>query len=140
VTVAYPWVLGDTYEELIESLARLADAERLLHVAARKNWPSQKKCRQKITEVGFTRALLGAALASYNLLSALSTSAQGGGLAEGFLEPGFGLRSASREVERRQRGASSEPQPERNAAAEPQTEARRSRGRLQNAARDERTV
>jgi len=41
VTVAYPWVLGDTYQELIESLARLADAELLLRVAARKNWPSQ---------------------------------------------------------------------------------------------------
>ncbi len=73
-------------------------------------------------------------------MSALSTFTQDGGLAEGFLEPGFGLRSASGEVERRRRGASSGAQPERNAAAEPQTEARRSCGMLQNAARDERTV
>ena len=62
------------------------------------------------------------------MLSALSLFIQDGGLAEGFLEPGFGLRSASGEVERRRRGASSEAQPERNAAAEPQTEARRSCG------------
>jgi len=41
VTVAYPWVLGDTYEELIESLSRLADAGLFLHIAARKDWPSQ---------------------------------------------------------------------------------------------------
>ncbi len=41
VTVAYPWVLGDTYEELIESLSRLADAGLLLGIAARKDWPSQ---------------------------------------------------------------------------------------------------
>ena len=41
---------------------------------------------------------------------------------DGFL-PGFGLRSASGEVERRRREASSESEPERNAAAEPQTEA-----------------
>ena len=40
VVVHYPWVLGDTYEELIESLSRLADAGLLLHVAARKDWPS----------------------------------------------------------------------------------------------------
>ena len=64
------------------------------------------------------------------MMAALSTFTQGGGLAEGFLEPGFGLRSASREVERRRRGASSEAQPERNAAAEPQTEARRSCGAM----------
>jgi len=62
------------------------------------------------------------------MLSALSLFIQDGGLAEGFLEPGFGLRSASGEVERRRRGASNEAQPERNAAAEPQTEARRSCG------------
>jgi hypothetical protein len=61
-------------------------------------------------------------------LIALSTFTQDGGLAEGFLEPGFGLRSASGEVERRRRGASSGTQSERNAAAEPQTEARRSCG------------
>jgi hypothetical protein len=41
VMVGYPWVLGDTYEELIESLSRLADAGLSLHIAARKNWPSQ---------------------------------------------------------------------------------------------------
>jgi hypothetical protein len=40
VMVGYPWVLGDTYEELIESLSRLADAGLTLHIAARKNWPS----------------------------------------------------------------------------------------------------
>jgi len=40
VVVPYPWVLGDTFEELIESLSRLADAGLLLHVAARKDWPS----------------------------------------------------------------------------------------------------
>ncbi len=41
VTVAYPWVIGDTYEEMIESLSRLADAGLSLHIAARKDWPSQ---------------------------------------------------------------------------------------------------
>lgn len=41
VLVGYPWVLGDTYEELIESLSRLADAGLTLHIAARKDWPSQ---------------------------------------------------------------------------------------------------
>lgn len=41
VTVAYPWVLGDNYEELMESLARLADAGLHLHIATRKDWPSQ---------------------------------------------------------------------------------------------------
>ena len=41
IAVGYPWVLGDTYEELIESLSRLADAGLNLHIAARKNWPSQ---------------------------------------------------------------------------------------------------
>lgn len=39
VVVGYPWVLGDTYEELIESLSRLADAGLTLHIGARKNWP-----------------------------------------------------------------------------------------------------
>jgi hypothetical protein len=37
---SYPWVLGDTYEELIESLSRLADAGLTLHIGARKDWPS----------------------------------------------------------------------------------------------------
>ena len=41
VVIAYPWALGDTYEELIESLSRLADAGLLLQVGARKDWPSQ---------------------------------------------------------------------------------------------------
>ena len=40
VLVAYPWVLGDNYAELIESLARLADAGLSLHVGASKDWPS----------------------------------------------------------------------------------------------------
>ena len=37
VTVAFPWVLGDTYEELIESLARVADAGLLLQITARED-------------------------------------------------------------------------------------------------------
>ena len=41
VTVAYPWVLGDNYDELVESLSRLADVGLLLNVATRKDWPSQ---------------------------------------------------------------------------------------------------
>jgi hypothetical protein len=41
VTVAFPWVLGDTYEEIIESLARLADAGLLLHIAAREDAASR---------------------------------------------------------------------------------------------------
>ena len=40
IVIGYPWVLGDTYDELIESLARLADAGLSLHVGARKDWPS----------------------------------------------------------------------------------------------------
>ncbi len=39
VIVAFPWALGDTYEELIESLGRLADAGLLLQVVARENLP-----------------------------------------------------------------------------------------------------
>lgn len=35
VTVGFPWVLGDTYEEMIESLSRVADAELLLQIVAR---------------------------------------------------------------------------------------------------------
>lgn len=35
VVVAYPWVLGDNYEEVIESLSRLADAGLSLNVVAR---------------------------------------------------------------------------------------------------------
>jgi hypothetical protein len=41
VTVAYPWVLGDTYDELVGSLSRLADAGLLLNIAARKDQPRQ---------------------------------------------------------------------------------------------------
>jgi hypothetical protein len=32
VIVAEPWVLGDTYDEIIESLTRLAEAGLALHV------------------------------------------------------------------------------------------------------------
>ena len=35
VLVAQPWVLGDTYDEVIESLSRLADARLALHIASR---------------------------------------------------------------------------------------------------------
>ncbi len=35
VLVHHPHVLGDTYEELVESLARLADADLALKVASR---------------------------------------------------------------------------------------------------------
>ena len=41
VVIGYPWALGDTYEELIQSLSRLADAELVLHIGARKDWPRQ---------------------------------------------------------------------------------------------------
>jgi hypothetical protein len=41
IVIAYPWVLGDTYEELIESLSRLADAGLSLHIAGREHWPSR---------------------------------------------------------------------------------------------------
>ena len=73
-------------------------------------------------------------------MGALITFTRGSVLAEGFLETGVGLRSASGEVERRRRGAPSVAQPERDAAAEPQTEARRSCGNNANAARDERAL
>jgi hypothetical protein len=39
VAVAYPWVIGDNYAEIIESLSRLADAGLTLTIAARKYWP-----------------------------------------------------------------------------------------------------
>jgi dihydrodipicolinate synthase/N-acetylneuraminate lyase len=32
VLVVAPWVLGDTYDEVVESLSRLADAELMLRV------------------------------------------------------------------------------------------------------------
>lgn len=35
VVIAHPWAIGDTYEEIIESLSRLADAQLALHVASR---------------------------------------------------------------------------------------------------------
>jgi len=41
VVVAYPWVLGDNYEEIIESLSRLTDAGLTLRVTASKDWPRQ---------------------------------------------------------------------------------------------------
>jgi hypothetical protein len=41
MVVAYPWALGDTYEELIESLSRVADAGLSLHIVASKDWPSR---------------------------------------------------------------------------------------------------
>lgn len=41
VTIAYPCVIGDNYEEVVESLSRLADAGLSLHIAARKDWPAQ---------------------------------------------------------------------------------------------------
>jgi hypothetical protein len=40
IVIGYPWALGDNYEELIESLSRLADAGLTLHIGARKDWPS----------------------------------------------------------------------------------------------------
>ena len=41
IAAGYPWVLGDNYEELIESLSRLADAGLSLRITARKDWPSR---------------------------------------------------------------------------------------------------
>ena len=35
VLVGFPWVLGDNYAEIIESLSRLSEAQLSLHVAAR---------------------------------------------------------------------------------------------------------
>jgi hypothetical protein len=40
VVIAYPWVIGDNYDEIIESLSRLADAGLTLDIAARKDLPS----------------------------------------------------------------------------------------------------
>ena len=40
VVIPYPWVIGDSYDEVMESLSRLADAGLSLHIAARKDWPS----------------------------------------------------------------------------------------------------
>jgi hypothetical protein len=41
ILVSDPWVLGDNYDELVESLSRLADAGLSLHIADRKYWPSR---------------------------------------------------------------------------------------------------
>lgn len=41
VIVGYPWVLGDNYEEMVESLSRLADAGLSLHIVGRENWPGR---------------------------------------------------------------------------------------------------
>jgi len=35
VIIAEPWVLGDTYDEVIESLSRVADAGLVLHIVSR---------------------------------------------------------------------------------------------------------
>ncbi len=35
VIIAQPWVLGDTYDEIIESLSRLAEAGLALHIGSR---------------------------------------------------------------------------------------------------------
>ena len=35
VIVSWPWVIGDTYEEMIESLSRIADAGLVLHIVER---------------------------------------------------------------------------------------------------------
>ena len=41
IMVGYPWALGDNYEELIESLTRLADAGLSLHIVSGRNLPSR---------------------------------------------------------------------------------------------------
>ena len=35
IVISAPWIIGDTYEEIIESLSRLAGAGIALHVAQR---------------------------------------------------------------------------------------------------------
>jgi hypothetical protein len=40
VVIPYPWVIGDNYDEVMESLSRLATAGLSLHIAARNDWPS----------------------------------------------------------------------------------------------------
>jgi len=35
VVITWPWIIGDTYEEVIESLSRLGDAGLVLHVIQR---------------------------------------------------------------------------------------------------------
>lgn len=41
VVIAFPWVLGDDYDEVIESLSRLADAGLNLNITARKDRTSE---------------------------------------------------------------------------------------------------
>ncbi len=41
IVVGYPWVLGDNYDEMVESLSRVADAGLCLRVASRTPSPSQ---------------------------------------------------------------------------------------------------
>lgn len=41
IIVANPYVLGDNYEEMVESLSRLADAELNLHIAGRAESPER---------------------------------------------------------------------------------------------------
>lgn len=45
--VSWPWVLGDTYEELIESLSRISDAGLVLHIVERHT--PDDPCPPKIT-------------------------------------------------------------------------------------------
>jgi hypothetical protein len=40
IVVTWPWVLGDSYEEIVESLARISDAHLALHVVQRGQPPS----------------------------------------------------------------------------------------------------
>jgi hypothetical protein len=40
IVIGYRWALGDNYEQLIESLSRLADPGLTLHIGPRKDWPS----------------------------------------------------------------------------------------------------
>lgn len=35
IIVTWPWVIGDTYDEMVESLSRIADAGLVLHVVER---------------------------------------------------------------------------------------------------------
>lgn len=42
VNVAYPWVLGDDYEEIIENLSRIADAGLTLRIIAAAPGPRTK--------------------------------------------------------------------------------------------------
>jgi len=35
IVVTWPWVIGDTYEEVIESLSRISDAGLILHIVER---------------------------------------------------------------------------------------------------------